>query len=146
MHPIGGFLGPFPFRALLLRTRSLKGRCNIRVYVPVCSCSCVCVCVCVCVCPPLPLLPRPYCGTEQQNPHPHPHMTPRPRPRIRARRKQLQRPTPGKNYPLKSARFIWGPFPWKKPEEKIHGKIQIRIWEFHSQHPHCKNYALEALL
>ena len=35
-----------------LRGRSLKGRCNIRVYVP------VCVCVCSCVCPSaLPLTP-----------------------------------------------------------------------------------------
>ena len=34
-----------------LRGRSLKGSCNIRVYVPVCVF--LCVCVCVCVCPPL---------------------------------------------------------------------------------------------
>ena len=33
-----------------LRGRSLKGRCNIRVYVPLCACVCVCVCVCVGVC------------------------------------------------------------------------------------------------
>ena len=40
----------------LLRGRLLKGRCNIRVYIPLCVCVhipvCVCVCVflCVCVC------------------------------------------------------------------------------------------------
>ena len=56
-----------------LRGRSLKGTCNIRVYVPLCVCVCVCVCVflCVCVCLcPSPPRPRPYCGAEQQNlPH-----------------------------------------------------------------------------
>ena len=35
----------------------------------------------------------------------------------------------------------------KKREEKfylkIHGKIQIRIWEFRDQNPHCKNQALK---
>ena len=40
-----------------------------------------------------------------------------------------------------------GPFPWKKQEEtihpKIHSKIQIRIWELHSQNPHCKDLALK---
>ena len=50
-----------------LRGRSLKGRYNIRVYVPLCVCVCVCVFLCVCV-PPLPPWPRPHCGAEQQNP------------------------------------------------------------------------------
>ena len=81
-----------------LRGRSLKGRCNIRVYVPLCVCVPVCVCVYVCVCVPVcvcvcvsllsPPLPRPHCGAEQQNRPPHPHMTPHPRSRIRTR-KQL---------------------------------------------------------
>ena len=44
--------------------------------------------------------------------------------------------------------FLWifGPFPWKKQEEKIHpkvhSKIQIEIWELRSQNPHCKDPAL----
>ena len=39
-----------------------------------------------------------------------------------------------------------GLFPWKKQEEtihpKIHGKIQIRIWELRGQNPHCKDLVL----
>ena len=35
-----------------------------------------------------------------------------------------------------------GLFPWKKQEAQIHGKIQIRIWEFHGQNPHCKDLAV----
>ena len=42
---------------------------------------------------------------------------------------------------------FFGLFPWRKQEEKIHppkihGKIQIRIWEFRGQSPHCKDPAL----
>ena len=38
--------------------RSLKGRCNIRVYVPVCVCVCVCACVRAPMCvPPFPPYP-----------------------------------------------------------------------------------------
>ena len=44
MIRIGHFLGG----------RSLKGRCNIRVYVPACVPVSVCVCVCVCPSPPPP--------------------------------------------------------------------------------------------
>ena len=46
--------------------------------------------------------------------------------------------------------FWWifsGLFPWKKQEEKstpkIHGKIQIGIWELRGQNPHCKDPALK---
>ena len=46
--------------------------------------------------------------------------------------------------------FLWifsGLFPRKEQEEKIqtkiHGKIQIRIWEFCGQNPHCKDLALK---
>ena len=65
-----------PLVGHFLRGRSLKGRCNIRVYVPVC----VPVCVCVCVCVPLlcPSEPLPYCGAEQQNPPPTPPLDPSP--------------------------------------------------------------------
>ena len=73
-----------------LRGRSLKGRCNIRVYVELRSCVCVCVCV---FSSALPLTP-PYCGTEQHNPPPHPHMTP-PRPRICTRKQLLRCHNPG---------------------------------------------------
>ena len=88
----------------LLKGRSLKGRCNVRVYVPVCSC--------VCVCPSSPPLHRPYCGTEQQNPHtptwlltpfpPHDPSPPFPHPYLQA----IAWPVPGKNYPTRSARKL----------------------------------------
>ena len=42
-------------RRHFLKGRSLKGRCNIRVYVPVC----VCVCVFLCVSPSSPALTPP---------------------------------------------------------------------------------------
>ena len=90
-----------------LRGRSLKGRCNIRVYVPVCVCVPLCVCVCVCVCvslrsPPDPahtvglnrrISPPPPTPTHDPSP-PFPHPYPQ----------ALAWPTLGKNYPLKSAR------------------------------------------
>ena len=43
--------------------------------------------------------------------------------------------------------IFFGIFPWKKiggknPRQKIHGKIQIGIWEFRSQNPHWSNLAL----
>ena len=109
-----------------LRGRSLKGRCNICVYVPVC----VCVCVCSCVCPSSPPWPRPYCGTEQQNPSPHPPKTPHPRSRIRTRNCAIAWPTPGKNYPLKSA--------WNADHGlsfSFHWQTQNEFWsEFCSDH------------
>ena len=41
---------------------------------------------------------------------------------------------------------FFGPFIWKKQEEKIHpkmhGNFQIRIGEFRGQNPHCKDPAL----
>ena len=43
-------------------------------------------------------------------------------------------------------RGFFGPFSLEKQEAKIHpkihGKIQIRIWEFRGQNPHCKDLAL----
>ena len=68
----------------------------------VCVCVCVCSCVCVCVCvPPLPPLTPPILwGSTAESP-PHPQTTPHPR-----SRKEIARPTPGKNYPLKSARIV----------------------------------------
>ena len=43
-----------------------------------------------------------------------------------------------------------GLLPWEKQEEKIHpkihGKMQIRIWEFRGQNPHCKDPALRIFL
>ena len=63
-----------------LRGRSLKGRCNIRVYVP--------VCVPVCVPHVPPITPPILWGWTTELP-PHPYMTPHPRSRIRAR-KQLR--------------------------------------------------------
>ena len=65
-----------------LRGRSLKGRCNIRVYVP------VCVCVCVFLCVSLRSPPDPA-HTVRLNSNNPPHMTPHPRPRIRTH-KQLR--------------------------------------------------------
>ena len=45
-----------------------------------------------------------------------------------------------------SGGFFWGLFPWEKQDEKIHQKIprkiQIRIWEFRRENPHCKDLAL----
>ena len=80
-----------------LRGRSLKGRCNICVYVP------VCVCVCSCVCPSSPphdpahtvglnsrIRPTPAHDPSPPFPHPCPQA--------------IARVTFGKNYPLKSAR------------------------------------------
>ena len=64
-----------------LKGRSLKGRCNIRVYVP------VCVCVPVCV-PRLPTMTPPVLWGWTAELSPHPYMTPHPRSRIRTR-KQL---------------------------------------------------------
>ena len=82
-----------------LRGRSLKGRCNIRMYVPVCVCVCVCVCVrlCVCVCPSaLPLTP-PMLWDRAAEPPPPPQepSPPAPNPYAQA----IVRPRPGKNYP-----------------------------------------------
>ena len=57
---------PFPKVGHFLRGRSLKGRCNIRVYV----CVCVCVCVPVCV-PHLPPISPPH--TEGLNTRNSPH-------------------------------------------------------------------------
>ena len=41
---------------------------------------------------------------------------------------------------------FFGPFSLEKEEEKIHQKIhrkiQIGIWEFRGQNPHCRNLAL----
>ena len=71
------FIGRF------LRGRSLKGRCNICVYVPVCVPVCVCVCV-----PRLPPMIRPILWGWTAEFPPHLHMTPHPRSRIRTR-KQL---------------------------------------------------------
>ena len=88
----GGLRVPFGH---FLRGRSLKGRWNIRLYVP--------VCVPVCVPPPSPWS-HPYCGTEQQNPPP-PRSPTRPFPLFPHPYLQaIAWPTPGKNYPLKSAR------------------------------------------
>ena len=80
-----------------LKCRSLKGRCNIwRVR--------SCVCVCSCVCPSSPpndpprtvglnsrIPPTPVHDPSRPFPHPYPQA--------------IARPTLGKNYPLKSARF-----------------------------------------
>ena len=90
-----------PFFGHFLRGRSLKGRCNICVYVPVC----VCVCSCVCVCPSCPphnpahtvglnnrIPPAPAHDPSPPFPHPYPQA--------------IARPTLGKNYPLKSARVF----------------------------------------
>ena len=85
-----------PFIGHFLRGRSLKGRCNICVYVP--------VCVPVCV-PRLPPMTPPYCGAEQQNPPPHPHMTPHPRSRIRTR-KQLRDLPLGRTTLLRNRPFM----------------------------------------
>ena len=45
---------------------------------------------------------------------------------------------------------FFGPFSLGKQEEKIHtkihGKIQIRIWEFRGQNPHCKALVLKLLI
>ena len=84
-----GLIGHF------LRGRSLKGRCNIRVYVP--SCSCVCV-------SPLPPPPDPAhtVGLNSRMPPTPPHDPPPPFPHPYPQ--AIARPTPGKNYPLKSAR------------------------------------------
>ena len=92
----------------LFKGWSLKGRCNIRVYVPVCVCGCfpVCVCVCVCVCvPPLPPTPAHTVGLNSRIPPAPPHdpSPPFPHPYPQA----IARPTPGKNYPLKSALKKW---------------------------------------
>ena len=84
-----------------LKGRSLKGRCNIRVYVPVCVCGPVCVCVCVPPLPPPTLLFPPYpahtLGRAAESP-PHPDLTPHPRSRIRTckqlRDLPLRRTTP----------------------------------------------------
>ena len=42
---------------------------------------------------------------------------------------------------------FFGPFSLEKTggkiHPKIHGKIQIRLWEFRGQNPHCKNLALK---
>ena len=43
---------------------------------------------------------------------------------------------------------FFGPFSLEKiggknPHKKIHGKIQIRIWEFRGQNPHCKDLPLK---
>ena len=98
------FWGPHHvFVGHFLRGKSLKGRCNIRVYVPVCVPVCVCVCVCV---PPLPpLTPAILWGRTAESPPTPPHdpSPPFPHPYPQA----IAGPTPGKNYPLKSAR-IWG--------------------------------------
>ena len=103
-----------------LRGRSLKGRCNICVYVLVCVCvcvpMCVCVplcvcvflCVCVCVCVPRlpPPWPRPYCGAEQQNfphtrtgHHPSP-LFPHPYPQAKILKKMKGTTYPWKELPL----------------------------------------------
>ena len=79
-----------------LRGRSLKGRCNIRVYVP--------VCVCVSLRSPpdpahtvglnsrIPPHTRTWVGWHDPSPpYPHPYL------------QAIAWPTPGKNYPLKSA-------------------------------------------
>ena len=94
-----------PFVGHFLRGRSLKGRCNIRVYVPVyvpvCVCVCVCVCVRVCLSPPTPPVlwgwtaesfPTPSYDPPPPFPHPYPQA--------------IARATAGKNYPLESAR-VW---------------------------------------
>ena len=77
-----------------LRGRSLKGRCNICVYVPVC----VPVCVCVCVCPSSPPHdPAHTVGLNSRIPSTpvHDPSPPFPHPYPQA----IARPTPGKNYP-----------------------------------------------
>ena len=83
-----------------LRGRSLKGRCNIRVYVPVC----VCVCVFLFVSLPSPPTPAILWGRTAESPPTPPHdpSPPLPHPYLQA----IARPTPGKNYPLKSARIF----------------------------------------
>ena len=85
-----------PFFGHFLRGRSLKGRCNICVYVP------VFVPVCVPRLPPMtpPILwgwTAEFPPTAVHNPWP-----PFPHPYLQA----IARPTLGKNYPLKSARFL----------------------------------------
>ena len=49
-------------------------------------------------------------------------------------------------FPGEFCRGFFGPFfLWKKGGKnppKMHGKIQIRIWEFRGQNPHCKNLPL----
>ena len=79
------------FRAFL-RGRSLKGRCNIRVYIP------LCVCVFSCACPSSPPLTPPIlwgCTPESPASPPHDPSPPFPHPYPQA----LARPAPGKNYP-----------------------------------------------
>ena len=80
----------------VLRGRSLKGRCNIRVYVP------VCVPVCVCPSSPPPHDPAHTVGLKSRIPPTpvHDPSPPFPHPYPQA----IARPTLGKNYPLKSAR------------------------------------------
>ena len=43
-----------------------------------------------------------------------------------------------------------GHFPWKNRRKqihpKIHGKIQIRIWELRGQNPHCRDLAVAQCL
>ena len=89
LRPLGVKFGHF------LRCRLLKGRCNIRVYVPVCVCVFLCVSL---LSPPDPthtvglnsrIPPTPLHNPSPPFPHPYPQAT--------------ARPTPGKNYPLKSA-------------------------------------------
>ena len=84
------------------------------------ACTFLCgVPVCVCVCSsPRPLTAPVLCSQRAESP-PHPHMTPQARSRIRAC-KQLRDLTPGKNYPLKSAQFLYsfrlGRWGAKKPD------------------------------
>ena len=74
-HPHPPYFGHF------FRGRSLKGRCNIRVYVP--------LCVFLCVCPSCPPHNPAHSVGLNNRITPHPYMTPHPRSRI-CTRKQLR--------------------------------------------------------
>ena len=67
------------------------------------SCACSCVCVCVCVPPLRPWPPPRLWGGTAESPHPPPRDAPPPFPHPYPQ--AIAWPTPGKNYPLKSARL-----------------------------------------
>ena len=99
------------------------------MYVPMCVPVCVCVCVCVSLLSPWP---RPNCGAEQQNPPTPPHdpSPPFPHPYPQA----IARPTPGKNYPLKSPRSSRNPETdfWNAKFHSWNGISRLEQYENHN--------------